>query len=201
MRDQLPLDDLPEEYRSKIGNFSLKRGMMNTGEDGEILLLSYDMIPRCTDIACSATEYCTYPRPTKFDSTLRCGFMAGYLKGVSIVVFRNFKDKFNEVQWTKVGLHLMPLYRNLARMKIEELGLVSIFREDARGCVSMHPLYREIREQIKSINAEWQGILAGVEGWGNKGLGDNPDLGDREFVDNLAKRGVREEEGEIWPGK
>jgi hypothetical protein len=51
----------------------------------------------------------------------------------------------------KVGMQLVPLYSMLCRQKIVEKSVGNIAYEDAKGITRIHPIYKEIRETMKTI--------------------------------------------------
>ena len=56
------------------------------------------------------------------------------------------------------GMHLMPMYRTLARLKIEELGVNNIITTSDTGRKQANPIYKEIRDTIKLIDSLWHSL-------------------------------------------
>jgi hypothetical protein len=83
-----------------------------------------------------------------------------YIKHTVDVIFGNIGEKMTEAQLFRVGTSLIPLYRNLARLKIEEAGMLSPM-ETVKGRSTPSNIYREIREHIKAIDSLWKSI--GIE--------------------------------------
>jgi len=139
---------LSQYYDAKFGTLSISRGQ----HKGEKALFSWDITMDCTDQACPANNFCEYERNGK------CKAMTLYLKGVTNVVIGEHLDNLTEAQLFRIGMHLIPLYRTLVRMKIEELGVVRIIRADNAGKLAAHPIYKEMREQLKLIELMWKTI-------------------------------------------
>jgi len=92
-----------------------------------------------------------------------CRVAASYLKSVSTTILGNYEDKMDEGTLFRVGMHIIPLYRNLIKMKIEEIGVKRVVQKDERGKLSINPLYKEIREYIKLLEQMWKSVgITGV---------------------------------------
>jgi len=139
---------LSQYYDQKFGTLTISRGH----HKGEKALFSWDITVECTDTACPASGVCEYERVGK------CKAMTLYLKGVTNVVIGEHIDELSESQLFRIGMHMVPLYRTLVRMKIEELGVGRIIQSDDKGKLSAHPIYKEMREQIKLIEMMWKTI-------------------------------------------
>jgi len=139
---------LSQYYDAKFGTLSVSRGL----HKGEKALFSWDITMDCTDTLCPATSLCEYEREGK------CKAMTLYLKGVTNVIIGGHIDDLSEAQLYRVGMHLMPLYRTLIKMKIEELGVGRVVSSDDKGKFFSHPIYKEMREQIKLIEMMWKTI-------------------------------------------
>jgi len=121
-----------------------------SNKEGELLLYySLDYVSECDD-ACPKFNKC--PEQNYGN---KCTIMDEYLQGVSSVIFREYKKDLNEEMLWKLGMHLMPLYRFLCRLKLEESALRSVVGFSSKGTPWVHPIFREIRETIKSIEKTW----------------------------------------------
>lgn len=155
---------LPQTYQLTFGKMNISRG---TGvildefdeQKAKIKLYSWDVLPMCRSDECPAAHYCHYL--TGKAEPERCWVIGKYIKHTVDVIFGNIGDKMTEAQLFRVGTGLIPLYRNLARLKIEEAGLVSPNIETVKGTPVPHPIYKEIRAYIKDIEALWKSI--GIE--------------------------------------
>jgi len=139
---------LSQYYDQKFGTLSVSRGL----HKGEKALFSWDITMDCTDTACPATSVCEYDRVGK------CKAMTQYLKSVTNVIIGNHVDDLSEAQLYRVGMHLIPLYRTLVKMKIEELGVGRVVSADDKGKRFADPIYKEMREQLKLIEMMWKSI-------------------------------------------
>lgn len=94
----------------------------------------------------------------------KCVVLMKYLKQVEKIIIENFADKMDELDRFRVGMQLIPLYKQLARFKIIEMSLSSrdIPELTKSGTTKVHSVFKEIREVIKTIDACWSelGIIA-----------------------------------------
>lgn len=154
---------IQQTYQLTFGKMNISRG---TGvildeydeQKAKIKLYSWDVLPLCRNDRCPASNFCHY-LTGKADPE-RCWVIGKYIKHTVDVIFGNIGEKMTEAQLFRVGTSLIPLYRNLARLKIEEAGLVSPM-ETVKGRSVPSNIYREIREHIKAIDALWKSI--GIE--------------------------------------
>lgn len=141
-----------------------KKGKVTEGESkkGEVTtrrLLAWDFASPCTRENCSIHQDCPY-KVEQASGSQPCGIEVQYLRSVSRPFFElidKVQDPFVE-QW--VGLHLVPLYHQLVKLKKYERGLLSPIIK-SHGTERVHSVYREIRGVIKAIREEWRhsGIL------------------------------------------
>lgn len=87
-----------------------------------------------------------------------CKIEKGYIDNFLSVVRRGLGEKITELALYRVGIHLAPLYRQLCKLKIEEMGLTNVVYTTDKGSVCVHPLYREIRSVISSIENIWRNL-------------------------------------------
>ena len=152
---------LPDTYRTPFGRLNVRRGRL-TKPDGALMSLnSWDVIPFCTDSECPAFKLCDLnpnQKPLPKGDEARCAVMIQYLRATADMIFKNFSEYMEEHELFKVGMHLMPLYRMLARLNLEEAGLRRSVGVTDRGTRKADPVYKEIRETIKSIDLQWKAL-------------------------------------------
>lgn len=91
----------------------------------------------------------------------KCKVESQYVKAVATMAYRVFRKKFTEDQFFVVGMHILPLYRHLCRLKVWEWSVANVMYEDDKGKRHINPIYREIREQIKAISSQWRMLGVG----------------------------------------
>ena len=132
-------------YSLRAGSFSINRGTLK----GEINLYSWDYIDACDPERCPLKNIC------KYGSDIKCTVMGQYMKSVSEVIINNFYESLDEPVLYRMGIHLMPLYRQLFKMKFSEIMIKQAMELNDKSGWKVNPVYREIREIIKTIEWMW----------------------------------------------
>ena len=126
-------------------------------------LYTWDFVQYCTP-RCPAfnNDTCNFKKPDK-DETTKCRVMNIFIKSAADTMMQAF-EKRKEVDpkalW-RIGMHMMPLYSMLGRMKIEEATFNRVIYTDDKGRRKANPIYKEIRETVKQIEMTWEKIGLG----------------------------------------
>lgn len=129
----------------------------------DTLFYAWDAVDFCSGTNCIATEVCPYTQSGinkatgKFEQR-KCAVQKNFLRSLSVILYRNYYEIISESQLYRIGMHLMPLYKMLSKLYIVELGVERVAYSDAKGMVRVHPVYKEIRETVKSISQEWHNL-------------------------------------------
>jgi len=173
-----------------IGSMVIPKG---TAHEGEVKLFSWDAVQNCMNDRCPAYEECPY----KKDDQGKCEVQLVYLKSLTSMIMRNFPEA-SEAKLFRIGMHLIPLYKQLSKLQIEELGVHRIVTVTDRGNRAMNPLYKEIREHIRLIESMWHSIGLQVS------VGDVPESAtemmksaDTNYYDTYVLQKHREKENPI----
>lgn len=137
---------VPDTIRNNIGNMLIEKGI---SDDGLLKLYQWDAVDACVQEDCPAFGRCTAPKKGA------CTVQLSYVKAMLDLVYRNYDEYITEPLLFKVGLHILPSYKILSKLLIAEMGIVSVTYEDSKGGQHIHPIFKEVREQIKSITALW----------------------------------------------
>jgi len=147
-RDVRVSDALQGHHRSSIGELRVSKGTTpNTG----LRIMSWDAIHPC-EPACRAYDIC------KYEKGGRCRLMKDYLTRTEAMIIHNFEEQLDEPALYRIGMHLMPLYHMLCRFKIEEIGFNRAVYTTDKGNYKANPVFKEIRETLKQIEAMWRGL-------------------------------------------
>ncbi len=138
---------LPHTYNQKFGGLKTTKGNW----DGK-QVMTWDSIPKCREDDCPSFDDCYLPKSNHPQHT-RCLVMSNYLRGVYSIMVHNYD--LSEPDLMRVGMHLIPLYKNLCRLQIEEHGLRDLMRTNKAGSITVHPLYDAIRNHILTIDRLW----------------------------------------------
>lgn len=140
---------VPEYMRRVQGELKIGKGSLDPS-DGEVQLYQWDAVADCVEVNCPIFSLCPYEKKGK------CMVELKYLKSVNVMLFKNFKDVIDEPTFFRIGMHLLPLYKSLCKMKMYELKVTDVVWEDANGKLKAEPIYKEIRDTIKLIEQVWR---------------------------------------------
>ena len=143
---------MPVDTNLVLGTSSIQRRNLSIrGRDGESITFPvWDMIDKCTD-DCVIADKCQY------SGSKNCKVMIAYIEKILELVQQEFYGTTNE-QLFKIGMHLIPLYRVLCKLKLVEASLSDMTYNTTQGGIRMHPVFRELREQFKIIDDTWKDL-------------------------------------------
>ena len=189
--------ELPASLNVRLGTMKPRRGKIKGRK-----IMSWDAIPDCRMEECNCFDRCHVLAERKqHQQTNRCLVMSSYVRGVFEVILGSYPT-ISEPDLLRVGLHLIPMYRNLCRLHIEELGLRQIVRVNKGGNNVIHPVYDTIRNYILTIDTLWNRLNFDKKYLGKKstdpGLGmpdvENIMTGDPDYYGELDDEEASEAE-------
>ncbi len=136
---------------NKVGKLSIRRGKAVPGE--EVKIWSFDAIGECTFEECPAFIDCSYK--SRGD---KCGVQLSYIRSIWGMIYDNYSERFTEPFLFRIGTHMIPLYKGLCKMKIQEIGVENVCYTTDKGSIMIHPIYKEIRAQLTTIGKEWSSL-------------------------------------------
>jgi hypothetical protein len=179
-------DHLDRVHRERLGRMSLTKGVSE--KDGH-MIIAWDVVPACQGDQCPAACECDYINSELLKN--RCSIMYYYLKYIYTIIYRNFEE-MDEHQTYMVGMHLLPMYRMLCRLKIEEIGVKNLVTLGSKGALQMNPLYREMRDTIKAVMRLWKELELVPKRSGRPAMPSSdpfdivPKHGEDDFVGSLS---------------
>lgn len=155
----------------------------------------WDAIRDCDGERCELVHRCPYYDPEKGRPMKKCWIEMRYIDTV-LDTFLEIDSKREEgmeaLDLQKIGLHVIPLYQQLVRMKMKAHAIRR--GEDVVGTgasMKTHPVYKEIRSIIKDIDASLDRLgLGGKRTPSGGGLGlDDTDYenGDPDYHERLMR--------------
>lgn len=153
-------------HLKNMGKFRLSKGEFT--EDS--LFFSWDAVPLCRELNCPIVEVCTYSKGPK----VKCAIHSQFLKSLSVILYRNYSDVLDEPRLYRVGLHLMPMYKMLCKLLIEEHAVQNAVYLDNKGVRHAHPIFKEVRETLTCISKEWRSL--GLDRFKGMGGGFGPHM-------------------------
>jgi len=149
------------------------------GQDNGRSVLRWDPAQLCKP-ECVIYEECPYVKKGK------CSLEVNYMNNVFNNINR-ISDMFSDIEMQRFGLHLIPLYHQLIRMKKEAYSLKSVSTRSKQGVVAIHPIFGEMREIFRSISKEMRD-LGIAEKWAKK-FGRSTKMVDDIDIEDLLERG------------
>lgn len=131
---------------STINDMVVHKG--DLGEVEKVPFNAWDYIHFCTGESCKISHLCTYEHSGK------CGIERDYLKSVLEPFNAILTEEEDPIlnQW--LGLHLIPLYHDLIRIKKAKLIYDEVIMKEFGGGMKVNPLFGELRQQVRMIRQE-----------------------------------------------
>lgn len=142
---------VPSTYNQVFGTLKARKGNL-----GDKMVMTWDSVPQCKAEDCASHVDCFFFKNNTNPNHSRCQVMSNYLRGVYTIMITNYD--LTEPELMRVGMHLIPLYKNLCRLQIEEHGIRELVRPNKAGNLSVHPLYDQIRNYILAIDRLWSAM-------------------------------------------
>jgi hypothetical protein len=150
---------------------------------GSIKMVAWSAVHLCQKRRCPAYDAC------KFQKSGRCALMMSYLGAFSEMIHAEFGEeivKRGERFLYQIGMHLIPLYRILCKLKIAEFGVVSPTFTTDKGVIKPHPIFREIRDTIRAISMMWERLGLNVDSKVIDPSLPDPHNTDRSYADSFG---------------
>ena len=157
----------------------------------------WDSVKDC-DAVCSLMDECEFDKEKKNGKPLKCKLQGAFLRTMMDITLDNLPEiNKTEYHFQKIGLTLLPLFKQLITMQMEEQALNNpVVGEE--GSTKIHPVYKEIRIITKDIDKCLMslGIHLNIH---KEGVGVDPDrqaeLGDSSYYEDMQDE--HEEEADI----
>lgn len=119
----------------------------------------WDYIHACEPGTCelARNDICTYINNEKEPGL--CAVEEWYIHNIFATLAEFAKKSGDDLVKQWLGFHLMPLYHNLVKLKKTEWAISAMGRIEYQtniGDWKIHPIYKELRETIRSITREWK---------------------------------------------
>lgn len=131
------------------------------------------------------------------DLAPKCYFQVDYLSKAMHAAYSAAGGTVTQDQVWRIGMELIPLYAQLFKFKLYEYYMKTHNQEglivvSEKGMKKIHPVYKEIREVIKTLSILWKDITGGQSA---KKL---PMEGDKEFANKLSTVNMDNADGKKW---
>jgi hypothetical protein len=135
-----------------VGDLALSKGEIRDG----VSLHAWDSVQECNPDTCPVIDKCNYLHVGK------CKVQLKYLETLYTAIDKSYKY-LDEAMLFKVGMQIVPLYTQLMKLQIVELALPNPMIYSAKGQLMVHPVYKEIRDTLKTIAVMWKDLHLSFE--------------------------------------
>lgn len=142
-----------------IGDLTLSKGEIREG----VTLHAWDGVQECDPDTCPLLERCPHNHSGK------CAVQTQYLELLYSAINKTYKY-LDEAVLYKIGMQIVPLYSQLMKMQMIELSLTTPMIWSAKGQLMIHPVYKEIRDTLKTIAVMWKDLHLTFEFSGKPGV-------------------------------
>jgi len=129
-----------------------KTGQIKDSKDKLYDLVYWNAVQKCDPSACGCTELCSTPSLGQ-----PCSVVSSYMGSVFDLMVRTFPGEIGEDVIFRIGMHLVPLYKILCRLKMQEFTESEVMVRSKLGR-SINPIFEEIRKTIAVIEKTWQNL-------------------------------------------
>ena len=142
---------VPNTFRLKQGELSPLKGTFH----GEFSLYAWDAVDDCLQAQCPIVAMCDYEKKGK------CTVQNQYVRSVTRMIFANYASKLDEPTFYEIGMHIVPLYKQLCKLLIYEMSVENVVRTTNQGGRQVNPIYKEIRATIQLLHKMWRELGLG----------------------------------------
>jgi hypothetical protein len=135
------------------------------GKDKLYELVYWNAVQRCDTERCGCVDLCSNPVDGE-----PCSVLSSYMGNVYQTMIRTYKGTITEDSAYRIGMHLVPLYKILCRLKMQEFEEISVMVTNSKGDRKVNPIFEEIRKTILAIEKMWMnlGYITTEQGKGKK---------------------------------
>ena len=106
-----------------------------------------DRVRQCNSTLCAFYNICPH------DKTQKCGFIEEYMVVIAGALFEMVEETKDAYLNQSIALKLLPLYQQLAMLRIEELSPnYQIIYKDKMDALRSNPVLKETRETVREID-------------------------------------------------
>jgi len=116
-------------------------------------MIYWNAVGGCYPDSCGCAEIC--PSSSSLEKPEKCVVISGYIQSVFNMMVRTFPAKITEDNAFRIGMHLIPLYKILCRLKMQEYKETEVMLHSISGGCRINPIFKEIRDTISSIEKVW----------------------------------------------
>ena len=124
-------------------------------------MIYWNAVGGCYPDSCGCASIC--PAFTVFSEDLekkptKCLVISGYMDSVFNMMVKTFPQQITEDVAFRIGMHLIPLYKMLCRLKMQEFRETEVMLVSISGGSRINPIFKEIRDTIQSVERVWKNL-------------------------------------------
>lgn len=116
----------------------------------------WESIDKCNPETCPVGKGCEY---LGFCEDGKCAIQSKYLNSVMDIIFKAIKTRADEMTLMEVGFLLIPLFNQLVKLKIQEVGLQGQIISMTKKGPMISPILKEMRSCIAMIKSTMQDVI------------------------------------------
>jgi hypothetical protein len=116
-------------------------------------LVYWNAVQKCDSSICGCIDLCSNPCPGN-----PCSVLSSYMSNVYETMIRTYKGVMTEDSAYRIGMHLVPLYKILCRLKMQEFTEIEVMVTNSKGERKVNPIFEEIRKTILAIEKMWMNL-------------------------------------------
>ena len=116
-------------------------------------MIYWNAIGGCFPGSCGCSDIC--PSFIKGETPEKCTVVSGYIESVFKMMVRVFPQQITEDVSFRIGMHLIPLYKTLCRLKMQEYKETEVMLHSISGGCRINPIFKEIRDTVAAIERVW----------------------------------------------
>lgn len=134
----------------QYGRMKLNTRLLEDGSD-EYRFPIWTAVQDCENQHCIAVDFCPADEETRRDR--KCQIIMNYLRQAEDFVYKALGDEVDEFELFKVGMHIIPLYKQLARLKILEMSVSSRNMQEMTksGTTKIHGVFKALTDTHNAI--------------------------------------------------
>jgi len=140
---------------SKKDSIICRNGIVKSddGKDKLYELVYWNAVQKCDSNMCGCVDLCSDPQDGK-----PCTVLSSYMGNVYQTMLRTYKGVMTEDTAYRIGMHLVPLYKILCRLKMQEFTEIEVMVMNSKGDRKVNPIFEEIRKTILAIEKMWMNL-------------------------------------------
>lgn len=124
----------------------------------DIRFIAIDAVQNCIGDRCRVYRDCPYGAALPEKCTIEQKYMEAVIGSIKEIIGK----AMDQAICNKISLHLLPLFQQLVRFQLFAYSVSDVVYTTQAGVIKPHPIFKEIRDTIKSIEMTQRSL--GIDG-------------------------------------